>query len=87
MLRPLAKILLRNGISYGTFADLTKWVFVDVAAKDFAIKDRKQSTSRISVITVSMESGSGGSLVAETLAKRLSFDYFHRKIIKEIASE
>ena len=51
LLRPLAKILLRNGISYGTFADLAKWVFVEVATKDFAIKDRKQSTSRISVIT------------------------------------
>ncbi len=41
--------------------------------------------SRISVITVSMQPGSGGSLVAEKLAKRLAFDYFHRKIIKEIA--
>ena len=51
LLRPLARILLRNGISYGTFADLAKWIFVDVATKEFAIKDRKQSTSRISVIT------------------------------------
>jgi hypothetical protein len=51
LLRPLARILLRNGISYGTFADLAKWVFVDVATKEFSIKDRKQSTSRVSVIT------------------------------------
>jgi hypothetical protein len=51
LLRPLARILLRNGISYGTFADLAKWIFVDVATKEFAIKDRKQSTSRVSVIT------------------------------------
>ncbi len=51
LLRPLAKILLRNGVSYGTFADLAKWVFVDVATKEFVIKNRKQSTSRISVIT------------------------------------
>ena len=51
LLRPLAHILLRNGISYKTFADLAKYVFVDVATKDFAIKNRKQSTSRISVIT------------------------------------
>ena len=40
---------------------------------------------RISVITLSMQPGSGGSRIAETLAKRLDFDYFHRKIIKEIA--
>lgn len=51
LLRPLVRILLRNGVSYGTFADLTKWTFVDVASKDFALKGRKQSTSRISVIT------------------------------------
>jgi len=51
LLRPLARILMRNGISYGTFADLSKWIFVDVAAKEFALKDRKQSTSRVSVIT------------------------------------
>ncbi len=51
LLRPLARILLRNGISYNTFADLAKWVFVDVAAKEFEINNRKQSTSRVSVIT------------------------------------
>jgi len=51
LLRPLVRILLRNGISYGTFADIAKWTFVDVATREFAIKDRKQSTSRVSVIT------------------------------------
>jgi hypothetical protein len=43
--------LLRNGISYGTFADLAKWLFVDVARHDFAIEGRKQTISRVSVIT------------------------------------
>ena len=51
ILRPLIRILLRNGISYGTFADFSKWLYVDIAAKEFAIKGRKQSVSRISVIT------------------------------------
>jgi hypothetical protein len=51
LLRPLIRILLRNGISYGAFADLAKWVFVDVAAKEFAMPGRKQSDSRISVVT------------------------------------
>jgi len=45
------RILLRNGVSYRTFSDLIKWVYVDVASKEFGIKDRKQSTSRVSVIT------------------------------------
>lgn len=51
LLRPLARILLRNGVSYSTFSDLAKWVYVDVAAKEFGIEGRKQSTSRVSVIT------------------------------------
>ena len=51
LLRPLIRIMLRNGVSYGTFSDLSKWVYVDVATKEFGIKGRKQSTSRVSVIT------------------------------------
>jgi hypothetical protein len=38
-------------VSYRTFADFAKWVYVDVATKEFGIKGRKQSTSRVSVIT------------------------------------
>lgn len=51
LLRPLVRILLRNGFSYGAFADLAKWVFVDVASREFALPGRKQSVSRVSVIT------------------------------------
>lgn len=51
ILRPLVRILLRNGVSYGTFADFAKWVYVDVASREFAIEGRKQSVSRVSVIT------------------------------------
>jgi hypothetical protein len=51
LLRPLIRILLRHGVSCGTFSDLAKWVYVDVATKEFAIEGRKQSTSRVSVLT------------------------------------
>lgn len=51
MLRPLVRLLLRHGVSYGTFADLAKWVYVDVADKEFSVPGRKQTVSRISVIT------------------------------------
>ena len=51
LLRPLARILLRNGVSFSTFSDLAKWIYVDVATKEFGIEGRKQSTSRVSVIT------------------------------------
>jgi hypothetical protein len=51
MLTPLVRILLRNKIPYGTFAELAKWVYVDVACREFSIPGKKQTTSRISVIT------------------------------------
>ena len=51
LLRPLARILLRNGVSFRTFSDLAKWVYVDLATREFGIEGRKQTTSRVSVIT------------------------------------
>ncbi len=51
LLRPLVRILLRNGVSFSTFSDLAKWIYVDTATKEFGIAGRKQSTSRVSVIT------------------------------------
>ena len=51
LFKPLVRVLLRNGVSYRTFADFAKWVYVDVATKEFGIEGRKQSISRVSVIT------------------------------------
>jgi hypothetical protein len=51
VMRPLIRILLRNGISFQTFADITKNQFVEVARSEFGIEGRKKSTSRIAVIT------------------------------------
>jgi len=51
LLYPLIRILLRNGIPYRIFADLARWVYVDVAMKEFGISGRKQTDSRVAVIT------------------------------------
>lgn len=51
LLRPLVRILLRNGVPYGSFADLAKRVYVDVAMDEFGIRGRKQTISRVSIIT------------------------------------
>lgn len=51
LLRPLVRLLLHHSVPYETFADLARWVYVDVAEKDFALENKKQTTSRISVIT------------------------------------
>jgi hypothetical protein len=44
-------MLLRNSIPYGTFAELAKWLYVDVASSEFYIPGRKQTTSRAATIT------------------------------------
>ena len=51
LLRPLVRLLLRNHVPYRTFADLAKRVYVDVATEEFGIPGRKQSKSRVSIIT------------------------------------
>ncbi len=51
LLTPLVRILLRYGIPYGVFADLAKTVYVDVAGNDFTIDGRKQTISRVSILT------------------------------------
>ena len=50
----------------------------------YPAKDR-EGEARIPVITVSMQPGAGGSMVARRIAERLEFDFFHRDIINGIA--
>lgn len=51
ILRPLVRMLLRNGVAYADFTTLVRQTFVDVAGEDFDLPGRKQSVSRISVLT------------------------------------
>ncbi len=51
LFRPLVRVLMRNGMSYGAFADLAKRVYVDVAMQEFDVPGRKQTVSRASIIT------------------------------------
>lgn len=46
---------------------------------------KARAEAQLPVITVSMEPGSGGSIIAERIAERLEFDYFHRDIVEKIA--
>lgn len=48
-------------------------------------KDDHKKGARIPAVTLCMEPGSGGCLIAEQVAKRLEFDFFHRDIIHKIA--
>ncbi|MFZ1987323.1 MAG: DUF6502 family protein, partial [Desulfatitalea sp.] len=51
VLTPLVRILLRSGVSYGTFTEIAKETFARVALQEFDIQGRKQSVSRVAVIT------------------------------------
>jgi len=51
VLRPLVRILLRNGEPFSAFAELAKRVYVEVAMEDFRLPSRKPSISRAAVVT------------------------------------
>lgn len=51
ILQPLIRILLRNGVTYRAFTEAAKAVYIEVASEEFGIPGRKQTDSRISVIT------------------------------------
>ena len=51
LMRPLVRILLRNGVAYGALADAIRKCYVDVAFEDFAPEGKKQTVSRVSALT------------------------------------
>jgi len=51
VLPPLVRILLRNQVSVSQFIDQVKDIYVEVADKDFSLPSKKNTLSRISVIT------------------------------------
>ena len=48
-LRPLVRILLRNGVAFGEFSDYAKQAYIDSASSDLRVPGRKPTTSRISL--------------------------------------
>jgi len=51
VLRPLFRIVLRNHMSFKAFLDIAKHAYVEVAATEFRIPGKKQSTSRIALLS------------------------------------
>ena len=51
LLAPVARLLLRSGVTWGEFAELSKEVFVDVARRDYGIQGRPTNNSRVAMIT------------------------------------
>lgn len=51
LLRPLVRILIRNGVSFSEFNEIAKDVYVDVAATDFHLPDKKMTLGRVAILT------------------------------------
>jgi hypothetical protein len=51
LLQPLVRILIRNGVSFSELAEIMKYVFVEVAERDFNPPERRTSQSRIAILT------------------------------------
>lgn len=50
-MKPLVRLLLKNGIGYREFSDICKSSFVAVASDEFGIRRRKTNMSRVAVMT------------------------------------
>jgi hypothetical protein len=50
-LRPLARALLRAGIGFREFEEISKTAFVDIATKDYGLRGRPTNISRVAVMT------------------------------------
>jgi len=51
LLRPLVRLLIKQGISISDFAEVIKQVYVETAVRDFSIESKPMSRSRIAVLT------------------------------------
>ncbi len=51
LLRPLIRILIRNGVSFSEFAEVAKGAYVEVAEKNFSVPNKEITQSRISALT------------------------------------
>ena len=70
----LSQVLIQTSIS----EKINQWEAIRAHEKEGKV-------THLPAITVSMEAGSGGSIVAQKIAERLGFDFFHREIIQAIA--
>ena len=51
MLTPVARILLRHGVSFREMSDLCKRVYVDVATDEYGVDGRPTNVSRVALLT------------------------------------
>lgn len=51
VLRPLVRLAIRCGVTFPAFVDLLRQLYVNVAEHEFALPDKQQTDSRVSLLT------------------------------------
>jgi hypothetical protein len=51
LLRPIASLMLKCGMTWREFSDLSRLVFVEVAGSEYGIRGRPTNVSRVSILT------------------------------------
>lgn len=51
VMRPLVRLMLRKGVTFNSFVNLLKEIFVEVAEREFRLDGKPPSDSRISLLT------------------------------------
>jgi len=51
LMAPLARTLLRCGVSYTEFAEIAKYAFVSAASEDYGVRNRPTNIARVAVMT------------------------------------
>ncbi|WP_298426033.1 DUF6502 family protein [Rhodoblastus sp.] len=51
ILRPLVRLFIRSGMTFPALCDLLRELYVNVAEHDFALRDKEQTDSRVSLLT------------------------------------
>lgn len=65
---------------FGSFADLAKWAYVDVAVRDFGAKGGKQSTSRIFILNSLSRREVSQLRITEALCDSVEVDRYNRAV-------
>src|SRR5262245_18616879 len=51
VLRPLVRLLIAHGVTYPAFGRLAKEVYIDVGTRHFTLAFKKQTDSRVALVT------------------------------------
>lgn len=51
ILRPLFRVIIRNRLSFKEFSEIAKMIYVQVATQEFPIPEKKQTVSRVAVLS------------------------------------